>query len=47
MFTADGLVRRHYGSVLETFLSLPPDEIARRKRSVDLSFLTQGITFKR
>ncbi len=32
-------------AVLETFLSLPPEEIARRKRSVDLSFLTQGITF--
>src|SRR6201992_2175521 len=45
MFTEDGLVRPHYAEVLETFMNLPPEEIARRKRSVDLSFLTQGITF--
>ncbi len=45
MFTEDGMVRPHYAEVLETFLNLPPEEIARRKRSVDLSFLTQGITF--
>ena len=45
MFTEDGLVRPHYAEVLETFLNLPPEEIVRRKRSVDLSFLTQGITF--
>ena len=45
MFTEDGLVRPHYAEVLETFLNLPEEEIARRKRSVDLSFLTQGITF--
>src|SRR5580692_1629282 len=45
MFTEDGVVRPHYAEVLETFLNLPPEEIARRKRSVDLSFLTQGITF--
>src|ERR1700735_2855107 len=45
MFTEDGMVRPHYAEALEKFLSLPPEEIARRKRSVDLSFLTQGITF--
>src|ERR1700744_1550813 len=45
MFTEDGLVRLHYAEFLETFMNLPPEEIARRKRSVDLSFLTQGITF--
>ena len=45
MFTEDGVVRPHYGEILETFLNLPPEEIVRRKRSVDLSFLTQGITF--
>ena len=45
MFTEDGMVRPHYAEVLETFLNLPEEEIARRKRSVDLSFLTQGITF--
>jgi uncharacterized circularly permuted ATP-grasp superfamily protein len=38
MFTEDGVVRPHYAEVLETFLNLPPEEIARRKRSVDLSF---------
>ena len=42
MFTEDGMVRPHYAEALEQFLNLPPDEIARRKRSVDLSFLTQG-----
>jgi len=45
MFSEDGLVRPHYAAVLEKFLNLPPEEMARRKRSVDLSFLTQGITF--
>ena len=45
MFTEDGMVRPHYTEALEKFLNLPPDEIVRRKRSVDLSFLTQGITF--
>src|ERR1700753_4254958 len=45
MFTEDGVVRPHYAGVLEAFLNLPQEEIARRKTSVDLSFLTQGITF--
>ncbi|MDX6460938.1 MAG: hypothetical protein QOE55_4635, partial [Acidobacteriaceae bacterium] len=45
MFTEDGMVRPHYAEALEKFLNLPPEEIVRRKRSVDLSFLTQGITF--
>src|SRR6201985_1137742 len=45
MFSEEGQVRPHYSEVLETFLNLPEEEIARRKRSVDLSFLTQGITF--
>src|SRR6202046_53666 len=45
MFTEDGMVRPHYAEALEKFLSLPPEEIARRKRSVDQSFMTQGITF--
>src|ERR1700753_685718 len=45
MFSDEGQVRPHYAGVLDTFLNLPPEEIARRKRSVDLSFLTQGITF--
>jgi uncharacterized circularly permuted ATP-grasp superfamily protein len=45
MFNEDGLVRPHYAQVLETFLNLPPEEVAREKRAVDLSFMTQGITF--
>src|SRR6201994_4409668 len=45
MFSEEGQVRPHYANVLDTFINLPPEEIARRKRSVDLSFLTQGITF--
>ena len=32
VFTEDGRVRSHYAEVLETFLNLPPEEIARRKR---------------
>ena len=45
MFAADGAVREHYLRVLETFTSLPADEIRRRKNSADVSFLNQGITF--
>ena len=45
MFAADGAVREHYLRVLETFTSLPADEIRRRKSSADVSFLNQGITF--
>ena len=45
MFNEDRLVRPHYAQVLETFLNLPPEEVAREKRAVDLSFMTQGITF--
>src|SRR5258707_11143635 len=45
MFAGDGTVRDHYLRVLETFTSLPADEIRRRKNSADMSFLNQGITF--
>jgi len=45
MFSADHVVREHYLRVLETFMSLPADEIRRRKHSADMSFLNQGITF--
>ena len=45
MFTPEGEVRPQYQAVLQTFLGLPHEEILRRKRSADLSFLTQGITF--
>lgn len=45
MFTADGEIRPHYRSLLETYVGMPNEEIVRRKQSADLSFLTQGITF--
>src|SRR5262245_12573938 len=45
MFSGAGDVREHYARVLETFTSLPADEIRRRKHSADMSFLNQGITF--
>jgi uncharacterized circularly permuted ATP-grasp superfamily protein len=45
MFTPEGEIRPHYRSLLETFVSLPSEELQRRKQSADLSFLTQGITF--
>src|SRR5271170_5388000 len=37
--------REHYRALLDTFTSLPAEEIRRRKHSADLSFLNQGITF--
>lgn len=45
MFAADGRPRPHYEELLRAFLSMPPAELAARKRSADLSFLTEGITF--
>ena len=45
MFDAQGKVRPHYRLLLDTFSSLPEEELARRKHSADISFRTQGITF--
>src|SRR5262249_23032333 len=45
MFVTKGIVRDHYLRVLDAFVSLPPEEIHRRKHSADMSFLNQGITF--
>ncbi len=45
MFTADREVRPQYRQILDAFANLPPEELQRRKKSADLSFLTQGITF--
>ena len=45
MFTAEGEVRPQYRLFLDTYRSLPHEEILRRKHSADVSFLTQGITF--
>ncbi len=38
-------LRRSIGALAETLAALPADELRRRKQSVDLAFLTQGITF--
>jgi uncharacterized circularly permuted ATP-grasp superfamily protein len=45
MFTQDGEVRPIYLDLLKTFLEFPQSELAARKRSADLAFLTEGITF--
>jgi uncharacterized circularly permuted ATP-grasp superfamily protein len=45
MFEAEGKPRPHYEALLEMLLSLPPDEMHRRKQAADVSFLHQGITF--
>jgi uncharacterized circularly permuted ATP-grasp superfamily protein len=45
MFDGSRTPREHYRSLLDTFTSLPAEEIRRRKHSADLSFLNQGITF--
>jgi len=45
MFEAEGVPRRHYRALYEMLLSLPVEEMARRKQAADISFLHQGITF--
>src|SRR5580700_4500344 len=40
-----GEVRAHYKALAETLASLPAEELRQRKQSMDLAFLTQGITF--
>ncbi len=45
MFEAPGELHPHYQPLLSHFATLPKDELKRRKRSADLSFLNQGITF--
>jgi len=45
MIDPDGQVREHYRPMLNAMLALSPEELHRRKKSADLSFLTQGITF--
>src|SRR5580700_3649859 len=41
----NGELRPHYRALAETLAGLPQEELQRRKQSVDLAFLTQGITF--
>jgi uncharacterized circularly permuted ATP-grasp superfamily protein len=45
MFAERGEIRPQYQELLEALTSIPRDELQRRKRSADVSFLTQGITF--
>ena len=45
MFDPDGHTRPQYEALLQHFLSLPQEELRRRKHSADLAFLNQGITF--
>src|SRR5580693_6400351 len=45
MFEAEGLPRVHYRALYEMLLSLPVEEMRRRKQAADISFLHQGITF--
>jgi uncharacterized circularly permuted ATP-grasp superfamily protein len=45
MFGNSGEVRPEYQELLKTFLGMPAEELATRKRSADFSFLTEGITF--
>src|ERR1700681_4351457 len=45
MFEAEGLPRPHYRALYEMLLSLPVEEMRRRKQTADISFLHQGITF--
>lgn len=45
MFASNGEPRAEYQELLRAFLEMPAGELAARKRSADLSFLTEGITF--
>ncbi|HYZ85957.1 MAG TPA: circularly permuted type 2 ATP-grasp protein [Bryobacteraceae bacterium] len=45
MFLAETGPRPHYKALFEALLSMPADELRRRKQAADLSFLHQGITF--
>src|ERR1700689_2959088 len=45
MFDAQRRPRQHYRALYEMLLSLPVEEMRRRKQAADISFLHQGITF--
>ena len=45
MFEAEGVPRPQYRGLYEMLLSLPVEEMRRRKQAADISFLHQGITF--
>ncbi len=45
MFEADGAVRPHFGALERRLATLTPAELAERQRTLEQSFLLQGITF--
>ncbi|MDR3507297.1 MAG: circularly permuted type 2 ATP-grasp protein [Caulobacteraceae bacterium] len=45
MFAADGTVRPHYAALEERIATLTPAELGERQRTLEQSFLLQGITF--
>jgi uncharacterized circularly permuted ATP-grasp superfamily protein len=45
MFAAPAQVRPHYRALHDALVSFPPDEIEKRRRSADLAFMNQGVTF--
>jgi uncharacterized circularly permuted ATP-grasp superfamily protein len=45
MFESPGRPRAHYRALFDMLLTLPLDEMRRRKQAADISFLHQGITF--
>ena len=45
MFAADGAVRAHYAAMHTRMTTLEPAELANRQRTLEQSFLLQGITF--
>ena len=45
MFAADGSVRAHYTALESRLATLTPGELAERQRTLEQSFLLQGITF--
>lgn len=45
MFNADGTVRPHYQAIFHRMQELNADEYQKKHQAVDLSFLSQGITF--
>src|SRR5258708_30813465 len=45
MFEAEAVPRPQYRALYEMLLSLPIEEVRRRKQAADTSFLHQGITF--
>jgi len=45
MFAADGTVRPHYRAIFDRMQELTVDAYEKKHQAVDLSFLSQGITF--